>query len=83
MPVQSKAPKATIPRETPRVSPREAQRHREPAVVDVRQSAIDRPRFGHRPPCQESAANTGTMVRLMTIDTSTAIDSDQLKEAKN
>src|SRR5256885_12603770 len=34
-------------------------------------------------PARNLAANTGTTVRLMTIDTSTAIDSDQLRAAKN
>src|SRR3954471_16051078 len=34
-------------------------------------------------PARNLAANTGTSVRLMTIDTSTAIDSDQLSAAKN
>src|SRR5947209_15310502 len=34
-------------------------------------------------PARNLAANTGISVRLMTIDTSTAIDSDQLRAAKN
>ncbi len=34
-------------------------------------------------PARNRAAHTGISVRLMTIDTSTAIDSDQLKAAKN
>src|SRR3954469_14903117 len=42
-----------------------------------------RPGAGIGRPARNFAANTGTKVRLMTIDTSTAIDSDQLRAAKN
>src|SRR3954451_9379444 len=42
-----------------------------------------RPGAGIGRPARNFAANTGTSVRLMTIDTSTAIDSDQLRAAKN
>src|SRR6516164_4198815 len=42
-----------------------------------------RPGSGIGRPARNLAANTGTSVRLMTIDTSTAIDSAQLNDAKN